>query len=238
MNKENVLFSLVGVGFGLFFGFFFVAWANERAHRAPRAANSPASQSDQSSSVETDAAIKRARDNPNDFDAQMDGARAYYEGQRYDEAVQLLLHANDLQPDSLDPVVALGHVNDDAGNYKAAEKWYTAALVKNPADANVRASLGRVLLLSQPPDYDAAIKELRRALETDPNHEPTLQFLAFALARKGDAAGARDALAKLEKVNPSNEALPRLREEIEAPAAKPSPSGGGSRPASAGEGAR
>jgi tetratricopeptide (TPR) repeat protein len=239
MNKENVLFSLVGVGFGLFFGFFFVAWANERAHRAPQAANSQAtSQSDQTSSAEADAAIKRARDNPNDFEAQMDGARAYYEGQRYDEAVELLLHANDLQPDNLDPVIALGHVNDDAGNYKAAEKWYTAALVKNPADANVRASLGRVLLLSQPPDYDAAVKELRHALETDPNHEPALQFLAFALARKGDAAGARDALAKLEKVNPTNEALPRLREEINAPAAKPSPQAGVSRSAAAGDGAR
>ncbi|MFL6228086.1 MAG: tetratricopeptide repeat protein, partial [Pyrinomonadaceae bacterium] len=130
------------------------------------------------------------------------------------------------------------HVNDDAGNFKAAEKWYTAALVKQPADANVRASLGRVLLLSQPPDYDGAIKELRRALENDPNHEPSLQFLAFALARKGDAAGARDALGKLEKVNPNNEALPRLREELDAPAAKPSPNGGASRPAAAVGGAR
>ncbi|MDT7604547.1 MAG: Tetratricopeptide repeat, partial [Acidobacteriota bacterium] len=169
MNKENVLFSLVGIGFGLFFGFFFVAWANERAHRPPKDASQPAAEKgSQTSGADADAAIKSARDNPNDFAAQMEAARVYYDAQRYDEAVGLLLHANDLQPDNLEPVVALGHVNDDAGNYKAAEKWYTAALVKNADDADVRASLGRVLLLSQPPDYDAAIKELHRALETDP----------------------------------------------------------------------
>jgi tetratricopeptide (TPR) repeat protein len=224
MNKENVLFSLVGVGFGLFFGFFFVAWANERAHRAPRdAASQLANQNDQASGADVDAAAKRARENPNDFAAQMEAARAYYDAQRYDEAVQLLLHANDLQPDNMEPVVALGHVNDDAGNYKAAEKWYAAALVKNADDADVRASLGRVLLLNQPPDYDGAIKELRRALDTDPRHEPSLQFLAFALLRKGDIAGARDALKKLEQINPDNQAIPRLREEIDAPAAKPPP---------------
>jgi tetratricopeptide (TPR) repeat protein len=239
MNKENILFSLVGIGFGLFFGFFFVAWANERAHRTPRDAGTPsANQNDQTSNAEADAAIKRARDNPNDFTAQMEAARVYYDTTRYDEAIQLLLHANDLQPENPEPVVALGHVNDDAGNYKAAEKWYTAALVKNPDDANVRASLGRVLLLSQPPDYDAAIKELRHALESDPNHEPSLQFLAFALARKGDTQGARDALARLEKVNPDNTALPQLRQELDAPATKSSPQADRNRPAAANEGAR
>jgi tetratricopeptide (TPR) repeat protein len=238
MNRDNVLFSLVGVGFGLFFGFFFVAWANERAHRAPLDATSQtANQNGQTSAADADADARHARENPNDFSAQMEAARAYYDAQRYDEAVQFLLHANDLQPDNMEPVVALGHVNDDAGNYKAAEKWYTAALVKNPADPEVRASLGRVLLLGQPPDYDAAIKELRRALDTDPKHEPSLQFLAFALLRKGDATGARDTLKKLEQINPDNQALPRLREEIEAPAAK-SPPDERSRPATKEDGAR
>ena len=38
MNKDTVLFSLVGIGFGLFFGFVFASWANQRASApAPRA---------------------------------------------------------------------------------------------------------------------------------------------------------------------------------------------------------
>jgi tetratricopeptide (TPR) repeat protein len=213
MNRENVLFSLVGVGFGLFFGFFFVAWANERAAQSkPRAADA------QSSSAEADAAIKRAQESPNDYDAQMQGARAYYEARRFDEAVKLLQRANVLQPDKVEPLAALGDVNADAGNTRAAEKWYEAALALKSDDADVRASLGRLFLIADQPDYERAAQELRRALQIDPRNEAALQFLAYALAQKGDASGARDALAQLEKVNPDSPAIPRLREAINASA--------------------
>jgi tetratricopeptide (TPR) repeat protein len=224
MNKESVLFSLVGVGFGLFFGLAFVTWANHRAQQQP-VVTEAAGESAGEQNAEAEAAIKRARENPNDFDAQMEGARAYYDSQRYDDAVDLLLRANELQPTNVEPVVALAHVNADAGNYKAAEKWYVAALGMKPDDAEARASLGRVLLLAQPPDYARAVAELRRALQTDPRHEPSLQFLAFALSRTNDERGAREAVERLEKINPNNAALPRLREEIEAHSKSPRPSG-------------
>jgi tetratricopeptide (TPR) repeat protein len=226
MNKESVLFSLVGVGFGLFFGFAFVTWANHRARQpSDAAAQAAAGESESDKAAEAEAAIKRARENPKDFDAQMEGARAYYESQRFDDAVDLLLRANELQPTNVEPVVALAHVNADAGNYKAAEKWYVAALGMKPDDADARASLGRVLLLAEPPDYERAAAELRRALQIDPRHEPSLQFLAFALSQAGDARGARDAVERLEKINPGNAALPRLREEIEARAKSPQAAG-------------
>jgi tetratricopeptide (TPR) repeat protein len=219
MNKENILFSLVGIGFGLFFGFVFVTWANQKAQTKPRAASTDASQkaSDAGTSkADAEAAIKRARENPDDFDAQMQGARAYYETQRFDDAIQLLLHANDLQQNNVEPVIALGDVNADAGNYKSAEKWYAAALQMKPEDANVRASLARVFLISTPPDDERAVAELRRALKIDPRNEPALQYLAFALAHQHDVRGARDALSQLEKINPSNPVIPRLRQEIES----------------------
>jgi tetratricopeptide (TPR) repeat protein len=234
MNKDNVLFSLVGVGFGLFFGFAFVTWANHRAQQ-PAAVPAQASESGAGASqAEAEAAIKRARENPKDFEAQMEGARAYYDSQRFDDAVDLLLRANELQPTNVEPVVALAHVNADAGNYRAAEKWYVAALGMKPDDADARASLARVLLLAEPPDYERAAAELRRALQTDPRHEPSLQFLAHALARTGDERGARDAVERLEKLNPSNPALPRLREEIDARPKSPQPAGARSADASQG----
>ncbi|MCA1817200.1 MAG: tetratricopeptide repeat protein [Acidobacteria bacterium] len=210
MNRENVLFALVGVGFGLFFGFSFVAWANQRARDAPRSA------SEQTSNADADAAINRARENPNDYDAQMQGARAYYDARRFDEAVRLLQHANELQPNNVEPLAALGDVNADAGNARAAEKWYDAALTLKPDDADVRASLARLFLISDQPDYDRAVAELQRALRADPRNESALQFLAYALAQKGDSAGARDALSRLEKVNPESAAVPRLRDAIDA----------------------
>ena len=229
MGKDDILFALVGVGFGLFFGFSFATWANSRAVAARVASSSgdreqssiTVADRGQQSEAEVQAAAKRARENPKDFDAQMDAAKLSYDASRYDDALEFLLRANDLKPESLDPVIALGHVNADAGNYQAAEKWFTAALVKEPGDANVRADLARTLLLRQPPDYDRAATELRRALETDPRHEASLQFLSFALAQKGDAREARATVERLAEVNPQNPSIARLREEIDARATAP-----------------
>ena len=233
MNKDTVLYSLVGIGFGLFFGFVFASWANQRAAAPPRAAAEAEGQPQPDAAANpeqlraaAEEAAKRARDNQNDYGAQMDAAETAYRAERFDDSLGFLLRANELQPDNLNPVVALGHVNADAGNYKAAEKWFTAALAKSPGDADVRADLGRVLILQNPPEYDRAISELRRALEGNERHEPSLQFLTFALAQKKEIAEARAALARLEQANPGNQVIPRLREEIEA-AAKPSPRAAG-----------
>lgn len=234
MNKDSVLFSLVGVGFGLFLGFGFASWANQRAATAPRTpeqsqqlpSNAVADQERMRTQAEESS--KRARENPQNFEAQMVAARTLYEAERFDDAIEFLLRANTIQPSNVEPVVALGHVNSDAGNFTTAEKWYTAALQMNPENVTLRADLGRVHLLKQPADYVRAVAELRRAIERDPRHEPSLQLLTFALAKKGESQEARATLAKLEQLNPSNEAIPRLREEIEtaAPAAA-APAGNG-----------
>jgi tetratricopeptide (TPR) repeat protein len=224
MNRENILFSLVGIGFGLFFGFGFASWANMRAG-VTLAGDSGRSQSELPSNGVADqrrletaaqAAVKAARDNPSDYEAQMRAARASFQAERVDDVLEFLLRANTLQPDNLDPVIALGNVNQESGNYVAAEKWYTAALAKTPDDVNVRADLGTTFLLRNPPDNERALAEFRRALQLDPKHEPTLQLMVVALTRKGDKTEARAALAKLESVNPDNPTLPQLRSELDA----------------------
>jgi tetratricopeptide (TPR) repeat protein len=228
MNKDTVLFSLVGVGFGLFFGFVFASWANQRASAPqPRTGDGAQARPEAPASAEqlraaAEEAAGRARQNQNDYGAQMDAAETAYRAERFDDSLGFLLRANELQPDNPNPVIALAQVNAEAGNYKAAEKWFTAALLKTPDDSDLRADLGRVLILQNPPDYDRAIGELRRVLGQNERHEPALQFLAFAYAQKGNVAEARSTLARLEQANPNNQVIPRLREEIEAKA-KPSP---------------
>jgi len=234
VTKDTVLFSLVGIGFGLFFGFAFASWANQRAASAPR----PAGQSSQLPSnavadqerlrTEAEESLKRARDNPQNFEAQMVAARALYEAERFDDSIEFLLRANTIQPSNVEPVVALGHVNSDAANFTTAAQWYAAALEMNPENVSVRADLARVHLLNKPPDYDRAVAELRRAVERDARHEPSLQLLTFALAKKGATEEARATLAKLEGLNPSNEAIPQLRQTIDSPAPAPAaPAGAG-----------
>ncbi|HJR07342.1 MAG TPA: tetratricopeptide repeat protein [Pyrinomonadaceae bacterium] len=238
MNRENILFSLVGIGFGLFLGFGFASWANMRAGATLTGDGRPTQSALPSNGVadqqrlETaaQAAVKAARENPSDYEAQMQAARASFQTERLDDVLEFLLRANQLQPDNLEPVVALGNVNYDTGNYQAAEKWYTAALAKKPDDINVRTDLGLTFLLRNPPDNERALAEFRRSLQLDPNHEPTLQNMVVALTRKGDKTEARATLAKLESLNPANPALPQLRSGLDttggAGDASKAPSGG------------
>jgi tetratricopeptide (TPR) repeat protein len=236
MTKDNILFSIIGLLLGLIIGFLATNSLNERGS-APRSQSS-ASKTAQSSDLPADhppinpsntvaepqqqmppaavtEAIQQARNEPNNFEAQMKAAQLFLEIRRYDEAIDFLLRANQLRPDSYEAIVQLGNAYFDAEKYKEAEQWYTAALIKNADDINVRTDLGLTFLFREPPDVDRAIKEFRKSLERDPRHEQTLQNLVVALTRKGDAKEARATLAKLEEINPANPALPKLRSDLE-----------------------
>jgi Flp pilus assembly protein TadD len=70
-------------------------------------------------------------------------------------------------------------------------------------------------LFRNPPNYDRGIQEFQRSLQTDPNHLQTIQNLAVAYTKKGDAANAKTTLAKLESLDATNAAIPKLREDIQ-----------------------
>jgi tetratricopeptide (TPR) repeat protein len=235
MSKENILFSIIGLLLGLIIGFLVTNSINQSggASRTQSARgaqqtselppNHPAipsngvadSQQQMTPPAEVTEAIQKARNEPNNFEAQMKAAELFYQIRRYDEAIDFLLRANQLRPDSYETIVALGNTYFDAEKYKEAEQWYTAALIKNPDDINVRTDLGLTFLFREPPDLDRAIKEFRKSLERDPRHEQTLQNLTVALTRKGDAKEARATLARLEEVNPKSDALDKLRSDLD-----------------------
>jgi len=233
MSRDNILFALVGIGFGLFFGFLFVTWANQRTVVAPAANTRAAAPADmgegapteEQSSIEhgeqqrtqgmTQEANKRARDNPQDYDAQMAAGKLNYEAHNYDDAISFYTKANQLRPNEVDPIIQLGNVDYDAGRFEAAEKWYTAALAKEPDNVNVRTDLGLTFYQRKPPDYDRAIAEFRRSLERNPQHEPTLQNLIVVLTKKGDKEEARALLRKLQAINPDNPVLAQLQADLQ-----------------------
>ena len=93
---------------------------------------------------------------------------------------------------------------------------YTAALVKDPKDINVRTDLGLTFLVREPPDLNRAVQEFRRSLQIDPRHEQTLQNMTIALLKKGSYAEADATLKKLAEVNPNNQSLAQLRSDLEA----------------------
>lgn len=239
MNKENILFSVIGLLLGCIIGFIGANSINQNYagprpkgsapsaaagqgeglppnHPAINPSNAVADQPQGGMQPAVQEQIQKARNEPDNFDAQMSAAQLYYQISRYDEAIDFLLKANKLRPDSYEVLVKLGDTNFEAEHYETAEKWYTAALAKSPNDVNVRTDLGTTFIARQPPDFDRAIKEYTRSLELDPKHEQTLHNIVIAYTKKGDAGQAQTMLDRLAEVNPNNEDLPKLRSDLQA----------------------
>jgi tetratricopeptide (TPR) repeat protein len=227
ITKDSILVGIIGLLLGLIVGFMFANSINQRGQAAtttvqqsgalppdhpPITSNNQQTGPDMASVQE---AINLAKSDQNNLDAQMKAADYSYQIQRYDDAIQFLKRANQIQPDNYEAIVQLGNVNFDANRFEEAEKWYTAALQKKPDDVNVRTDLGLTFLLREPANIDRAITEFRASLQRDPKHIQTLQNLTVALTRKGDATEARTVLAKLEGVSPGNPAITSLRGDID-----------------------
>lgn len=240
MNKDNVLYCIIGLLAGCIVGFIFANSVNQSG-TAPRqqTANSSARQNsnlppdhpavpsngvaDQGGAMQEQvtAQIQQARNEPDNFEAQVKAADLYYQIHRFDDAIEFLLRANKLRADDYGTIVKLGNANFETGSYETAEKWYTAALLKNADDINVRTDLGLTFFLRNPPDYERAIQEYRASLQRDPRHEQTLQNMVVVLTRVGNIKEAEEMLARLQEVNPTNEALQKLRADLENLKAQP-----------------
>jgi tetratricopeptide (TPR) repeat protein len=235
MSKDNILFSIIGVLLGFIIGFMFANNANQQGAK-PRPAAATASQgnlppdhpqipsnavADQPGSAQqgampgVQAAIEKARNEPDNFEAQKQAGEMFYQIQRWEEAVDFWLKANKLKPDDYETIVHLGNAYFEAGKYELAEQWYTSALTKNPNDVGVRTDLGTTFMARTPPDFDRAIKEYRRSLEINPTHEQSLHNIVIAYTKKGQAKEAQEMIARLEKVNPNNPDLPRMRTQLQ-----------------------
>lgn len=196
MTRENLLFAIIGILFGFIVGFMFASTMSQKnamsaitagtgssqslpADHPPvgsqDAVNDPAKMREQVTS-----SIAKAKSEPQNFDAQMQAAELYYQIQRYDQAIEFLLKANQLKPTDYRTVVLLGMVNLDASHFDVAEKWYRAALKIKQDDTMV------------------------------------LSGLAAATLQKGDAKAAEDAIAQLEKVDPTSADLPQFKEKLTA----------------------
>jgi tetratricopeptide (TPR) repeat protein len=226
MTKENILFVIIGLLGGFMVGFFFANSVNQSALVATpvttgmqTAGGMPSGHPEIPGASggavpEIQAAIDRAKQNPKDFEAQMKAAELYYQIQRFEQAIEFLKKANELQPDNYEVIVNIGNAYFDAGRYEESEKSYTKALAKKPDDLNVRTDLGLTFIFRDTPNYDRAIQEFKRVLDADPNHLQALQNLTVAYTRKSDREAATVTLARLEQTDTTNAAIPKLREEI------------------------
>lgn len=220
-TKKNLLLGICGLALGTFIG---ISLASAR-HQSAAAPRSPATQQaqppdanptgDQQLLKTSAESVRRAKNEPQNFKAQLEAAEVYYQIEGYEQAIAFLERADRLRPNSDEVVTALANVNFLARHYEEAARWFTAALNKHPDDVNLRTDLGMTFLFRAPPDVERALAEFRRSLAINPQHEPTLQHMIIALARKGERDRAQLFLEKLEKINPQNSALEALRLELD-----------------------
>ncbi|MEP6706195.1 MAG: tetratricopeptide repeat protein [Pyrinomonadaceae bacterium] len=187
MTRDNLLFSIIGLLLGFICGFMFASNLSQRNQTAPTAAVGSQMPADhppvagdsgggnpQQVFAQVQAAMKEAREQPNNFDAQVTAAKLEYQVQRFDQAIEFLLKANKLKPSTFDVMAMLGVANMDAHHYDDAEKWYRAALAKNSDDTVVRDGLCEVLLSKG--NAKAAEVEIDKLAKLDPSNPDVPQF--------------------------------------------------------------
>lgn len=228
MNRENVLFSIVGLLLGYVIAFHLVVYVNQS--QSATAASASASESAeelpgdhpaagggvdrQRILAEAEKAAGEARKQPDDFQAQVRAAEVYFQAGSFEDAIDFMTRANKLRPDDYDTVVRLGNVYSSAGRFEDAARWYDVALVRRPDDCDARSELALTFFLRKPSQPEKAVTELRRCLDKDPNHVPSLHNLTLMLMETKQYAESEKTLTRLEQADPAYEQLPRLREEL------------------------
>ena len=182
MTRENILFAIIGILLGFIVGFMFASSMSQRA-AMPATASMPADHppisgqstpDPQAVRGEVTASIEKARNEPKNFDAQVKAAELYYRIGRYNEAIEFLLKANQLEPKDYRTVTLLGVTNLDAGNWDNAEKWYRAAMQMKSDDVMVLSGLAYVTL--QKRDAKAAEDAIAQLEKVSPDSEDLPQF--------------------------------------------------------------
>jgi tetratricopeptide (TPR) repeat protein len=234
---KNIFYSIAGIVLGFFIGFFIANLSgrprpgagsvNNTAARpldptqsdAPLPPNHPnvnngGPDSAAASSAQAQTAMDTADRNPKDFTAQIRAAAIFYQLSSLDKAELYLKRALALKPDDPDALTGMAHTKYDTGDFTAAATFYEKVLQLQPRDADLRTDLGNTYSQLQPPNYDRAMAEYRKALEVDPSHEQALARLADTAIHKGDKTTAREAIDKLAAVNPSSPSLSSLRSAL------------------------
>ncbi|HEX8284535.1 MAG TPA: tetratricopeptide repeat protein [Pyrinomonadaceae bacterium] len=177
-------------------------------------------------------AVKQADASPSDAELQNKVGQAlyFYAWEKGNEQIlpdvgRILKRAHALDPKNYRTAVLAGDAhfllaNGGGGGGNAAalaesRKFYQDALALKPDDAQVRTNLGRTYFYDKPSDPRRAISEYRRALQSDPKLEMSVQSLAAALIETGGFEEAGRRLDELEKLNPSNPELANLRAQLE-----------------------
>ena len=227
MTKRRIIFGLAGLAIGFIVAF---TWTRSYNNNAMMAGSQPRSggagsaapagpASEQAGMASVRETIERAKNNPNDYDAQLEAAKLYNQIGRMNEVVPLIERAykinNARAVGDYIPLV-LGQYYSGQKDYATAEKWFRAELDAKPKDSDTLIELGASFIDREPPVPDKAIDYLQSALKNNPNDAHALVHLTQAYLQKKDARAAEDSLSRAKQADPSNKMIPDLEKQVSA----------------------
>lgn len=228
MARKGFWIATLGILFGFLGGFFLANMMNRKEIDALKLRVSQAEQSQQKMELgdgeapqnelspdEIKAKIKQADDNPQNYQYQKDLGQALYiyarmqkNPEMVNDAKRLMLRALEKFPTDYDLLVGLGTVSFDIGqrdkdnkSIEEARSYYAKALAQKPDKVDLQTDIGSTYFLTDPPQYDKAIIEYRKALQIDPQHLRTMDNLTRTLIMNGQFPEAEAAMGNLKKIN-------------------------------------
>ena len=240
MDRQKLLYALAGLALGAVVSFLFANAANRREldelraelarlRTQPQSGPASAEQAGGQDGARVSELVAKADASPADAALQRQAGEEAY---RYalttgrsailDDALRLLRRAHEADPKNYDLLLLLGNSHltlglaRDPQNFNVARGYYLRALEARPGDVNAHTLLGMTYFYGRPSDPESAAREYRKALAADPRHEMALQNLASSLTATGALSEAARRIEELQQVNPSNQSLPKLREELAA----------------------
>jgi tetratricopeptide (TPR) repeat protein len=119
---------------------------------------------------------------------------------RPSDAVPVLAHALEVEPNNEAALFEMGRAELEAHDPKAAERSYQALLRVNPRNLQGWYNLGVVLMAEG--DLTGARKAFEQTLALDPSSRQGLFNYSFVAEKQGDGKAAVDAMQKLVSLDP------------------------------------
>jgi len=217
VNKNKYVIALIGLAVGFVFSFFLTQNYN-KSNAAPAASTSQSGMPGAASAAggqqammgQVQQIVEKAKNSPNDFQAQVEAAKVFNQVGRVAETADYLKKAYAIDPNKFNELGAAGFLGQyyfEQKNYSEAETWFNRAIKEDPNEADLYVALAETYVQREPPRPDQAIAQLQQALKVDPKSGHALGHLVEAYALEKDARAAEDAFNRLKETDPTNQRI-------------------------------
>ena len=192
MTRDNLLFAIIGVLFGFIVGFLFASTMNQRYGPGAPAAVSSGQLPGDHPPLGANPGAPASGNMQAEVTAQIEKARS--------------------EPKNFEAQVKAAELFYQIQRFDQTIEFLLKANQLKPDDYRTVVFLGVANLDAG--HYDVAEKWYKAALLKKSDDVVTLSGMAAATLGKGDAKAAEQAIANLEKVDPTSEDLPQFREKL------------------------